>query len=80
MSTENLTPVEIPVVNLIKEQPLTSFQILKKVKSISMILVLYTVIDDLKIKIEQNKDNLPGQIQLCSRRPQRQHQQQSTFQ
>jgi DNA-binding PadR family transcriptional regulator len=60
MSTENLTPVELAVVNLIKEQPLTSFQILKKVESISMIIVLYTVIDDLKNKgivksyIEQN--------------------------
>ena len=50
MSTENLTPVELAVVNLIKEQPLTSFQILKKVESISMILVLYTVIDNLKNK------------------------------
>ena len=60
METIHLTETELAVLNVIKEQPLTSFQILKKVESISMILVLYTVIDDLKNKgivksyIEQN--------------------------
>lgn len=60
MTTNNFTPTELAVLNLIKEQPLTSFQILKKVESISMILVLYTIIDDLKSKgivksyVEQN--------------------------
>ncbi len=50
MTTNNLTPTELIVLNVIKEQPLTSFQILKKVESIPMILVLYTIIDDLKSK------------------------------
>jgi len=60
MTTNNFTPKELAVLNLIKEQPLTSFQILKKVESIPMILVLYTIIDDLKSKgivksfVEQN--------------------------
>ncbi|NCT10825.1 MAG: hypothetical protein GW772_12225 [Flavobacteriia bacterium] len=60
MTTNNFTPTELAVLNLIKEQPLTSFQILKKVESIPMILVLYTIIDDLKSKgivksfVEQN--------------------------
>jgi len=60
MTTNNFTQTELAVLNLIKEQPLTSFQILKKVESIPMILVLYTIIDDLKSKgivksfVEQN--------------------------
>lgn len=50
MTTHNLTATETAVLNVIKDQPLTSFQILKKVESIPMILSLYTIIDDLKSK------------------------------
>jgi DNA-binding PadR family transcriptional regulator len=45
-----LTPEELSVLNTIKQQPLTSFEILKKVENISMILSLYTIIDQLKNK------------------------------
>lgn len=50
METIHLTETELAVLNVIKEQPLTSFQILKKVESIRMILSLYTIIDELKSK------------------------------
>ncbi|MDP5093502.1 MAG: PadR family transcriptional regulator [Polaribacter sp.] len=61
METIHLTETELAVLNVIKEQPLTSFQILKKVESIRMILSLYTIIDELKSKgivnsyVEQNQ-------------------------
>lgn len=50
MAPINLTETELAVLNVIKEKPLTSFQILKQVESIKMILVLYSVMDDLKGK------------------------------
>ena len=50
MKNNNLTAQQMSVLNVIKEEPLTSFQILSKVKNVSMILSLYTIIDQLKSK------------------------------
>lgn len=50
MRLNNLTEQQLQVLNVIKEQPLTSFQILKKVDNISMILSLYNIMDELKSK------------------------------
>ncbi|PQJ78331.1 hypothetical protein [Polaribacter porphyrae] len=48
MKQYNLTDDQLSVVNAISEKPLTSFEILKKVDTISMILSLYNIMDDLK--------------------------------
>lgn len=48
MKLNNLTEQQLSVLNVIKDQPLTSFEILKKVDNISMILSLYNVMDELK--------------------------------
>jgi hypothetical protein len=50
METTILTETELAVLNVIKEKPLTSFQILKQIDSINMILVLYSIMDELKGK------------------------------
>ncbi|AOW16143.1 hypothetical protein LPB03_01115 [Polaribacter vadi] len=50
MNNNKLTAQQLSVLNVIKEEPLTSFQILNKVENISMILSLYTIIDQLKSK------------------------------
>ena len=50
METIKLTETELAVLNVIKEKPLTSFQILKQIDSINMILVLYSIMDELKWK------------------------------
>jgi len=50
MKTNVLTEQQKSVLRVIKNKPLTSFQILKKVDNISMILSLYNVIDELKSK------------------------------
>ena len=50
MQTNVLTEQQKSVLRVIKNKPLTSFQILKKVDNISMILSLYNVIDELKSK------------------------------
>tara|TARA_R110002049_G_scaffold139124_3_gene299671 strand:+ start:624 stop:827 length:204 start_codon:yes stop_codon:yes gene_type:complete len=50
MKNNELTAQQLSVLNAIKEEPLTSFQILNKVENISMILSLYTIIDQLKSK------------------------------
>jgi len=50
METINLTETELAVLNVIKEKPLTSSQILKQIDSIKMILVLYSIMDELKGK------------------------------
>ncbi|PQJ74418.1 hypothetical protein [Polaribacter gangjinensis] len=50
METIKLTETELAVLNVIKEKPLTSFQILKQIDSINMILVLYSIMDELKGK------------------------------
>ena len=48
MNANNLTAQQLSVLEAIKNEPLTSFQILKKVDNISMILSLYNVMDELK--------------------------------
>lgn len=50
MNTSKLTAVEQSVLNLVQQKPLTSFEILKKVDNLSMILSLYNVLDKLKSK------------------------------
>lgn len=50
MKHNNLTEQQLSVLNVIKQEPLTSFQILKKVDNVSMILSLYTIMDQLKSK------------------------------
>lgn len=50
MKNNNLTEQQLSVLNVIKQEPLTSFQILKKVDNVSMILSLYSIMDELKSK------------------------------
>ena len=50
MNFNNLTEQQKSVLEVIQTEPLTSFQILKKVDNISMILSLYNIIDELKSK------------------------------
>ena len=50
MKHNNLTEQQLSVLNVIQQEPLTSFQILKKVDNVSMILSLYTIMDELKSK------------------------------
>lgn len=50
MKLNNLTPEQVSVLNTIKQEPLTSFQILQKVNNVNMILSLYTIMDELKTK------------------------------
>lgn len=50
MAKIELSQLEESVVNVVKENHLTSFEILKKVKNISMILSLYNILDQLNSK------------------------------
>ncbi len=50
MKTSNLTALEQSVLNVVQNEHLTSFEILKKVDSLSMLLSLYNVLDKLKSK------------------------------
>ena len=50
MKFNNLTEQQKSVLDAVQKEPLTSFQILKKVDNISMILSLYTIMDELKSK------------------------------
>jgi Fe2+ or Zn2+ uptake regulation protein len=50
MDLLNLTAEEQAVLMAVQNEHLTSFQILKKVKNISMILSLYTILEDLNKK------------------------------
>ncbi|WP_439131020.1 hypothetical protein [Polaribacter sp.] len=50
MQLNNLTEQQISVLNAIKDEPLTSFQILRKVENVNMILSLYNIMDELKNK------------------------------
>ena len=50
MTNSTLTFAEQSVLQVVKQEHLTSFEILKKVDNISMILSLYNVIDELKSK------------------------------
>jgi hypothetical protein len=49
MKNLQLTSKQKTVLKALKNNHLTSFQILKKVENISLILVLYTIIDELKV-------------------------------
>lgn len=61
MNTIKLSPAEQSVLKVVQKEPLTSFEILKKVDNIPMILSLYNVLDELKNKgiiksfIKENK-------------------------
>ncbi len=48
MKNLQLTTKQQTVLKALKNNHLTSFQILKKVENISLILVLYTIMDELK--------------------------------
>lgn len=50
MKKIKLNATEQSVLNEVKKQPLTSFEILNKVENVTMILSLYTILDDLKSK------------------------------
>lgn len=50
MKAQNLTPEQLSVLSVIKNQPLTSFEILNKVDNVSMILSLYNIMDELNSK------------------------------
>lgn len=50
MKNQNLTTEELSVLRVIKNKPLTSFEILKQVDNISMILSLYNIMDKLNNK------------------------------
>lgn len=50
MAKIELSQLEESVVNVVKENHLTSFEILKKVENISMILSLYNILDQLNSK------------------------------
>jgi len=50
MKHHNLTDQQLSVLKVIETEPLTSFQILKRVENISMILSLYNIMDELKSK------------------------------
>ena len=47
MNQTNLTDNQIKVLKALENEHLTSFQILKKVENISLILVLYSIMDGL---------------------------------
>lgn len=50
MKTSNLTATEQSVLDLVQKEHLTSFEILKRVDNVSMILSLYNILDNLKNK------------------------------
>ena len=50
MSNLNLTATEQSVLNAVQEEHLTSFEILKKVDNVSLILSLYNILDKLNSK------------------------------
>ena len=50
MANIELSRLEESVLNMVKENHLTSFEILKKVEDVSMILSLYNILDQLNNK------------------------------
>jgi len=50
MNNQNFTPEQLSVLNEIKNQQLTSFEILRRVENLSMILSLYNIMDELNDK------------------------------
>lgn len=61
MNHSNLTAIEQSVLRAVQEEHLTSFEILKKVENVSLILSLYNILDKLNSKgmlksyIKQNR-------------------------
>ena len=47
MRTKELSIDHQAVINELKKEPLTSFQILKKTQNVSLILVIYNILDEL---------------------------------
>lgn len=50
MIQSNLTAIEQSVLKVVQEEHLTSFEILKKVENVSLILSLYNILDKLNSK------------------------------
>lgn len=50
MLQSNLTAVEQSVLKVVQQEHLTSFEILKKVENVSLILSLYNILDGLNSK------------------------------
>ena len=50
MRQEKFTPKEQSVINVLQEKHLTSYEILNKVEDISLLLVLYRILDQLHNK------------------------------
>ncbi|APZ47557.1 hypothetical protein BW723_15250 [Polaribacter reichenbachii] len=50
MKTQELSTRQLAVVNELKSEHLTSFQILNRINSFKLILVVYNVLDELKNK------------------------------
>ncbi|WP_397446513.1 hypothetical protein [Polaribacter sp. R77954] len=50
MNDSNLTAIEQSVLNAVQNEHLTSFEILKKVENVSLILSLYNILDKLSSK------------------------------
>jgi hypothetical protein len=48
MNKKRLSSEQSLVINALKKDHLTSYKLLKKIKSISLILVLYNILDDLR--------------------------------
>ena len=61
MKTNTLSAAEQSVLNVVQKESLTSFEILKRVDNVPMILSLYNVLDELRSKgiiksfIKENK-------------------------
>ncbi|MFY9242593.1 MAG: hypothetical protein WAO74_06165 [Polaribacter sp.] len=61
MEQLTLTAIEQSVLNVVQQEHLTSFEILKKVENVTLILSLYNIIDQLNSKgvlksyIKENK-------------------------
>lgn len=47
MNRKELSEKHLAVINELKKEHLTSFQILNRIKSISLILVVYNILDEL---------------------------------
>ena len=47
MQTKELSKVHLAVINELKKEPLTSFDILRKMQNISLILEIYNILDEL---------------------------------
>ena len=48
MNTKKLSHNHEEVISILKKEHLTSFEILNKIKNISLILVVYNILDELK--------------------------------